>query len=93
MSGTYFSAISFYLTFCVFSFHSAGCRLIVLLDSGVFPTVGEVDPVVCAGFLVGGAGACPLVDGAESCPSGGKGPCQVMCLELWAQDDFRHPIL
>ena len=32
--------------------------------------VGEVGLEACAGFLVGGAGACPLVGGAGSWPSG-----------------------
>ena len=35
--------------------------------------VGEVGPVACVGFLVGGTGACVLVSVAGSCPSGGQG--------------------
>ena len=31
LSGTYFSAMSFYLTFCVWGFHSTGFRIVVLL--------------------------------------------------------------
>ena len=34
--------------------------------------MGEVGPVACVSFLVGGTGACPLVDQVESCPSGGQ---------------------
>ena len=43
------------------------------LASGVCPLVGEVGPWACAGFLVGGTGACALVGGTESCPSDGQG--------------------
>ena len=35
--------------------------------------MGEVGPGVCAGFLVAGTGAHPLVGGAGSCPSDGHG--------------------
>ena len=44
-----------------------------ILGSGVCPLVGEVGPGTCAGFLVGGIGACPLVGGVRFCPSGGQG--------------------
>lgn len=40
------------------------------LASGVFSLVAESGIEVCAGFLVGGAHACPLVGRAGSCPSG-----------------------
>ena len=43
------------------------------LLSGVCPLVGEAGLEACAGFLVGGAGACPLVYGAGYWPSGGQG--------------------
>ena len=33
--------------------------------------MGKVGSVVCVGFLVGGTGACVLVDEAGSCLSGG----------------------
>ena len=36
------------------------------------PPVGEVGSVACVGFLVEGTGACVLVGGAVSCPSGGR---------------------
>ena len=39
----------------------------------VCPLVGGVDPGTCAGFLVGRTYACPLKDGAGSCPPGGYG--------------------
>ena len=45
----------------------------VLLDSDVYPLVGEAGLETCAGLLVGGTGACPLVGRAGSCPSGGQG--------------------
>ena len=32
--------------------------------------MGEVGPEACLGILVGGTGACPLVGGAGSFPSG-----------------------
>ena len=35
--------------------------------------MGEFGPGACAGFLVGGTGACVLVGGAESFPSDGQG--------------------
>ena len=38
--------------------------------------MGEVDPEACAGFMVGGTGACPLVCGAGSCLSGGQSCCR-----------------
>ena len=36
--------------------------------------MAEAGLETCAGFLVGGSIACPLVGGAGSCPSGGQGP-------------------
>ena len=44
----------------------------VALASSVCPLVVEVGPGVCADFLVGETGACPLVGGAGSYPSGGQ---------------------
>ena len=41
--------------------------------------MGEVGPVACVGFLVGGTGACALVGGAVYCPSDWAGACQVVC--------------
>ena len=70
-SETYFSVVSFCLTFCVSNLHSAGCRIIIPLASGVCPLVDEAHPGTCAGFLVGETGVCPLLGGAESCPSDG----------------------
>ena len=42
------------------------------LKSCVCPMVGEAGLEVCAGFLGAMAGACPLVGGAGSWPSGGQ---------------------
>ena len=72
-SGTYFSAVSLCLTFCVCGLHSSGCRAVVLLASGVCPLVGEIGLGACAGFLVGRPGAYSLVGGAGSCHSGDRG--------------------
>ena len=47
--------------------------------------MGEVGPMACLGFLVGGTGALVLVGGAGSFPSDGKGRvrwCVLGC--LWA---------
>ena len=60
-SATYFSIVSFCLTFCVCDLLSAGCRIIVPLASGVCSLLGKVYPGACVGFLMGGTGACPLV--------------------------------
>ena len=43
------------------------------LASGICTLVCEAGIEACAGFLVGGAGACALVGGAGSWPSGGQG--------------------
>ena len=43
------------------------------LASGVCALVGEAGLEACAGFLVGAAGACLLVGGAGSWPSGRLG--------------------
>ena len=81
---TYFSVISFCLTFCVHGLLSTVCRIIVPLASGVCPLVGEVGPGACAGFLLGETGACPLVGGAGSCPSDGQGHVHVKgCVLRW----------
>ena len=45
--------------------------------------MGEVGSVGCVGFLMEGTGACVLVGGAGSCPSGGQGHvqwCVLACL-------------
>ena len=42
------------------------------LESGVCPLGGETGLEASASFLEGGAGACPLVDGAGSWSSGGQ---------------------
>ena len=51
------------------------CRLqnCSVLASGVCPQVGEAGVEAYAGFLAGGASACPLVRGVGSWPSGGQG--------------------
>ena len=48
-------------------------RVITPLASGVCHLVGKVDLGACTNFLVGRTGACPLMGGAESCPSSGQG--------------------
>ena len=56
------------------------------LASGVCPLVGEASPEACAGFLVGGACACPLVGGAGSWTSGDQGCVHAGVQRwLWAQ--------
>ena len=68
-------------------------RITVPLASGVCPPSGEVGPGAFAGFPVGGADACLLVDGAGSCPSNGQG-CVKWCvlMQLLAQYGFRQPV-
>ena len=53
-SGTYFFAVSFYLTSSVCGLLSTGFRLIAPLVSGFCPLVSEFDPGSCSGFLVWG---------------------------------------
>ena len=82
-SATYFSVVSFFLSYCVYALLSAGCRVVVPLASVVCPLVNEVGPGACAGFLVGGTGACTLVGEVESFPSEGRGHvrwCVLGCL-------------
>ena len=44
--------------------------------------MGKVGSVACVGFLVEGTGACVLVGGAVSCPSGGVfwGVCDLIMI-------------
>ena len=74
-SVAYFSAISFYLTFCVSSL-STGCKIIVSIASGVCHLVCNDGPRACAIFLVGRTAACPLVGRAGPYSSGGQGYVQ-----------------
>ena len=55
--------------------------------------VGEAGLEACAGFLEGGAGACSLVGGAASWPSGGQG-CATghVWRWLWAQEVSRQSV-
>ena len=63
------------------------------LPSGVCPLVGEAGLEACAGFLVGGVSACPLVGRAVSWPSGGQGSVKGHVLGwLWDQEVFRQPV-
>lgn len=71
-SGTYFSAISLCLTFCVCGVCFSGCRIVVPLHSGVLPLMDKATLGACAGFLVEGTTACSLVSRAGSCLSGGQ---------------------
>ena len=61
----YFLAIWFCLIFCVCGLFSSDCRTVVLA-SGVHTVVGWGCSRGCAGFLMGGMGACPLAGGAIS---------------------------
>ena len=63
LSATYISVISFCLMYCVCGLLSVGYSVVVPLASVVCSLVGEVGPGACVGFLVGGTGACALVDG------------------------------
>ena len=83
LSATYFSVISFHLTYCICGFLFVGHGVIVPLASYVWPLVGVIDPGACVGFLMGGTCAWTLVGGAESCPSDGQGHvlgCVLGCL-------------
>ena len=51
-SATYFFVISFCVNFFVCGLLSAGCRIMVLLASGVFPLMREVGPEACAVILL-----------------------------------------
>ena len=62
-SGSYFSAISFCLIFCVCGLLSSACRIVAPFASGVCPLVVKVGPGACA---------CPLVGEVGSCPYGGR---------------------
>ena len=72
--------ILWYLTFCVCGLHSAGCRTIAPLTSGVCPQVGGVGPGACAGFLVGGPVACSLEGRAGFVFLVGKTPSRGVCV-------------
>ena len=71
-SGTYFSSVSFCLTFCVCGLHFSGYRFVASLASDVCLLVCEVGPGACMGFLVDGTDVCTLVSGSGSGPSGGQ---------------------
>ena len=71
----------FVLTFCVCSLHYAGCRVEVPHPSRIWALVAEAGLEACAGFLVGGIGACPLEGRAGSRPSSGQGRMRGECLE------------
>ena len=80
-SGTYFSAESFCLTFCICGLHTTGCKIVFPL-AFVACLMGEVGPGACAGFLVGETSACPLVGGAGSYPSSEQGHVKE-CVQRW----------
>ena len=71
-SASYFSVISFCLTYCFYVLLSTGCRVIVPLASVVCPLVSEVGPGACAGFLVGRPGACAMVGRVSLFPLKGR---------------------
>ena len=63
------------------------------LVSDVCSLLGKDGLGTVAGFLEGGAGACPLVGGSVSWASGGQGCVQWHGLKwLWAQEDFSQPV-
>lgn len=86
-SGINFSAILFCLTLRLCSL-SLGCRIIILIDSGVCSLVGEIVPGACTGFLVGKTGVFSLVGGARSYPSVEQG----LSRAVLAQDYFHQPV-
>ena len=55
--------------------------------------MGKAGSVGCVGFLVGGTGACVLMDEAGTCLSGGQA-CVWWCILwcLWPYYDFRQPL-
>ena len=64
----------------------------VLLASGVFPLVGEVDPGACAGLLLGETAACPPVCGSGSCLSFGRAVSKgVFGGSCWLRETFGQP--
>ena len=67
---------------------SLGCRIIILINSGVCSLVGEIVPGACAGFLVGKTGVFSLVGGARSYPSVEQGLSRAVS----AQDYFHLPV-
>ena len=72
---------------CLWSL-SLGCRIIILIDSGVCSLVGEIIPGAYAGFLVGKTGVFSLVGWARSYPSVEQG----LWRALLAQDYFHQPV-
>ena len=92
LSGTYFSAVLFCVTFCVCGLCSIVCRVVVPVASDVCPFLGEVGPGACTRLLMGGTGACSLVGGAVSCLSGEQGLSRSVLGELWSQDNLRQPL-
>ena len=69
LSWSYFSAFSFCIDFCVVSFLQViGLWLLLVLMSA--PLWLKLVQGLAAGFLLEGTGACPLVGGTGSNPSG-----------------------
>ena len=63
-----------------------GCRTVIPLASHVWPLVSDAGPGICAFFLGEETGACPLVVGPRSFPSGDQSHDKRCVLrELWAQ--------
>ena len=82
--GTYSSCISFCLTFCDCDFHSAGCKVVVLLASAVCHLVGEAKKFVQASWLEGLAPAHWWVE-LGFVLLGGRAISRGMSRGLWAQ--------
>jgi len=72
-SATYFSVISFCLSYCFYGLLFTGGRVLFPFASVVSPLVGEIGPGACGSFLVGGLSACALAIGTEPFPSDKQG--------------------
>ena len=65
-SATYFSVISFCLSYCFCGLLFTGGRVVVPFASVVCFLVGEIGPEACVSFLVAGLSVCAPVMGTES---------------------------
>ena len=72
-SATYFSVISFCLSYCFYGLLFTGGRVVVPFASVVSPLVGETGPGACVSFLVGRLSDCALAIETGSFPSDEQG--------------------
>ena len=64
----------FFVCVCdIFVFSLSFFSVFYFLFDFFISMLGEVDLGACTSFLVGGRGACPVVGGDQSFPSGGQG--------------------